>query len=101
MLPQIFNYGSAAVRTVEKDGDVWFVAKDITDILGYYDASSAVRRLDDDEKGTLRLSQSANSAVLVINESGLYSLILRSDRAEAKPFRKWVTSVVLPPVNRS
>jgi prophage antirepressor-like protein len=101
--PTIFNYGMAAVRTVEQEGQVWFVAADIADILGYSRANDMIRTLEDDE---LRLVRSVNSIgkqadTYSVNESGLYSLIMRSNKAEAKPFRKWVTSVVLPTIRKT
>jgi len=99
-IPQIFNYGSAAVRTVEKGGEVWFVAQDVADILSYGTAKDMVRILDEDEKSVI-CSLGANRGTTVINESGLYTLILRSNKAEAKPFRKWVTSVVLPTIRKT
>ena len=89
---------TAQVRTwKDVDGAVWFVAKDVCEVLEIADTHVACRRLDDDEKliGKLYLS-GQNRDVLLINESGLYSLILTSNKPEAKRFRKWVTSEVLP-----
>lgn len=92
---------SLAVRTIVKGGNPWFVAKDIADVLGYRDAANLVRNLDDDEKDTHNLSTlGGDQDALIINESGLYSAILRSRRKEAKDFRKWVTSVVLPSIRK-
>ena len=98
---QIFNYNDNNVRTVEMDGEPWFVLRDVCQILSIGNAADVYNRLDEDEKGvgqidTIRGRQKMN----IINESGLYSVILRSDKPEAKPFRKWVTSEVLPSIRR-
>lgn len=102
-LPTIFNYGSAAVRTVEVNGEAWFVAKDVCDILDISQVHTAMSRLDDDERVLTTVADSFGrpNRSYVINESGLYNLIIRSDKAEAKPFRKWVTSVVLPTIRKT
>ncbi len=97
----IFNYQNNEVRTIEKDGEPWFVLKDVCGILSIANAADVYSRLDADEKGvdqidTLGGSQRMNT----INESGLYNVILRSDKLEAKPFRKWVTSEVLPSIRK-
>ena len=87
------------LRTITKDGEPWFVAKDIAGALGFRDAFNAVQHLDSDEQANLPLAGFARGATIV-NESGLYSLILRSRKPEAKAFRKWVTSVVLPSIRK-
>lgn len=99
---QTFVYSGAEVRTVRKDGSPWFVLKDVCGVLGVGNVSDVYARLDTDEKGvgqidTLGGRQSMN----IISESGLYNVILRSDKPEAKPFRKWVTAEVLPAIRRS
>jgi prophage antirepressor-like protein len=82
-------------------GSPWFVAKEVSEILGYRDATNMVRNLDEDEKDTHNLSTlGGEQAVLIINESGLYSAILRSRRKEAKEFKRWVTSTVLPSIRQ-
>lgn len=79
-----------------------FVAKDVCRVLEHRDTSKAVSRLDDDEKGTNNVrTPYGDQNMLVINESGLYSLILTSRKPEAKRFKKWVTSEVLPSIRRS
>ena len=89
------------VRVICRDGQPWFVAKDVAQALGYRDAEKMSRNLDDDEKDTQIVGTlGGEQAVLVINESGLYSAILRSRRKEAKHFKKWVTSTVLPPIRQ-
>lgn len=96
-----FAFDSAAVRTLEIDGEPWFVATDIAKILGYRDAPNMIRNLDEDEKGTHNVSTlGGEQGVAIINESGLYACILKSRRPEAKAFRKWVTSEVLPAIRK-
>lgn len=98
-----FSYQSHQVRTIKKpDKSIWFVAKDVCDVLGIKNTSQAISFLDEDEKGisktyTLRGEQDAS----IINESGLYALILRSNKPEAKTFRKWVTAEVLPAIRQN
>lgn len=97
-----FDFGGNAVRTVTVDGDVWFVAKDVANILGYADASMMYRRLDDDEKLTRQINCTGqNRDMITINESGLYNAIIGSEKQEAKAFKKWVTSEVLPAIRKS
>ena len=98
---QIFTYNSNEVRTVEMNGEPWFVLKDVCEVLGLTDTGRTAERLDPDEltRNTL-VSGGQNREMFVINESGLYSVILRSDKPEAKPFRKWVTSEVLPSIRK-
>lgn len=99
---QIFNYESKEVRTVEVNGEVWFVAKDLCDTLGLENVSAAVNRLDEDEKLVLKLLISGqNRDSLVINESGAFSLILTSTKPEAKLVKKWITSEVLPSIRKT
>lgn len=98
----VFNFDSYAVRTLTRDGEPWFVAADVCDALGLGDTSKACSRLDDDEKLIRTMFVSGqNREVLTINESGLYSLILTSRKPEAKRFRKWVTSEVLPSIRKT
>ncbi|NEX77386.1 phage antirepressor Ant [Bacillus thermocopriae] len=84
------------------NNSVWFVAKDICEILDHSQVSKAVERLDDDEKllGTIFLS-GQNRETWLVNESGLYSLILTSRKPEAKKFKKWVTNEVLPTIRKT
>lgn len=98
---QIFNYNDKQVRTVEKDGDVWWVLKDVCDILDLNSPHKVAERLEEDEKGrNLIPTPGGDQEMAIINESGLYNVILRSDKPEAKPFRKWVTSEVLPSIRK-
>ena len=99
---QIFNYNDREVRTVQKDGEPWFVLKDVCAILGIGNNRMASDRLDTDEKGVSQIDTlGGKQEMTVINESGLYNVILRSDKPEAKPFRKWVTSEVLPSIRKN
>ena len=102
---QLFNYGENPVRTIEQDGEIWFVAKDICDILELANVSQALSTLDDDEKNTLCLSEGnkkkGNPNMNIINESGLYTLIFKSIKPEAREFRRWVTGTVLPQIRKT
>lgn len=98
---QIFTYNGNEVRTVQKDGEPWWVLKDVCEILGLGSPHKVFERLDEDEKGrNLIPTLGGEQEMTVINESGLYNVIIRSDKPEAKPFRKWVTSEVLPAIRR-
>ena len=102
-LVKVFDFASdKQVRVViDEIGEPWFVAKDVCDILELADVSSSLRTLDDDEK-LLRKICGADQRrdVMTINESGLYTLVMRSSKPEAKTFRKWVTSEVLPSIRK-
>ena len=98
---QIFTYNSNEVRTVEMNGEPWFVLKDVCEVLDLGTTAKVAERLDADEKGMNQIHTPGGlQSVTVINESGLYNVILRSDKPEAKPFRKWVTSEVLPSIRK-
>ena len=99
---QTFVYSGAEVRTVQKDGVPWFVLKDVCGVLGISKYRDVAERLDPDERGPVRVDTLGGSQEMTcISESGLYNVILRSDKPEAKPFRKWVTAEVLPAIRRS
>jgi hypothetical protein len=101
-LPVEFTFDESLVRTVIKDGEAWFVATDICDILEHSDPSKAVSRLDADEQGTTTVrTLGGPQEMLTVNESGLYGLIFTSRKPEAKRFRKWVTSEVLPAIRQT
>lgn len=92
-----FEYESHKVRSTVIGGDPWFIATDICNTLSLSDASTALRKLDDDEKmkAPRKLyGLEGGSDIWLVNESGLYALIMRSNKPEAKAFRKWVTSVL-------
>jgi anti-repressor protein len=95
----VFSFGESAVRTVEKNGEVWFVAKDVADILEYSETNRMTTRLDDDEFMSTKL-EGMNMNSTIINESGLYNAIIGSNKPEAKVFKKWVTSEVLPSIRK-
>jgi prophage antirepressor-like protein len=106
VVPFLFETQST-IRVIMIDGNPWFVAIDIAEILAYRMASDMTRFLDDDEIGThnLRIRSENNveqdRAVTIINESGLYSAILKSRKPEAKKFKKWVTAEVLPSIRKT
>lgn len=99
----IFEFAQGvSVRAVLRDEGPWFVIADLAEALGYRDAANAGRVLDDDEKGTQSVSTpSGRQKMLVCSESGLYALILRSRKTEAKRFRRWVTGEVLPSIRKT
>jgi prophage antirepressor-like protein len=102
-----FKFEAREVRTLLIDDQPWFVASDVARALEYRDAGDLTRNLDDDEADThIMRTSSANGVeqtreMLIINESGLYSAILRSRKAEAKRFKKWVTAEVLPSIRKT
>lgn len=101
VLPQIFNYKDKQVRTVIKDGDPWFVAKDVCDILEIGNSRMALDRLDEDEKADVSLNDgSQNRSYGTVNESGLYNLVLGSRKPEARDFKRWITHDVIPSIRK-
>lgn len=99
---QIFNYQSKQVRTVTKDGESWFVAKDICDILELGNSRMALERLDNDEKGVSLIdTPGGTQSMQVVNEPGLYVLILGSRKKEAKAFKRWITHEVIPSIRKN
>ncbi|MBR1438261.1 MAG: hypothetical protein IJ587_06955, partial [Synergistaceae bacterium] len=102
---QVFNYAEQyKVRTTVIDGEVWFVGKDVAEILGYAKPENAIANHVDDEDKTTTLIQGTGSnyksKTVIINESGLYSLIFASKLPTAKQFKHWVTSEVLPSIRK-
>ncbi|UVX34614.1 MAG: antirepressor protein KilAC domain [Namikivirus tsukuho] len=100
---QTFNFGSAPLRTLtDENGDPWFVAKDVCDILGISNNRDAISQLDSDEKNTVGITDGipGNPNKTIISEPGLYKLIMRSRKPEAKPFQRWVTHEVLPSIRK-
>ena len=103
-LTQVFE--GKQVRIIEQEGEPWFVLKDVCDVLELSDVSMTASRLELDEWAPTSLACTSSSGitqerqVLTVNESGLYSVILRSDKPEAKRFRKWITSDVLPSIRK-
>jgi prophage antirepressor-like protein len=100
----IFKYEeNKLVRTMNVSGEPWFVLKDVCDVLGLSTPARVAERLDSDEVSQAHLidSMGRSQEMTIISESGLYNVILRSDKPEAKPFRKWVTAVVLPSIRKN
>ncbi|HFH0143772.1 Bro-N domain-containing protein [Clostridioides difficile] len=90
------------IRVLEKGGEPWFVGKDIAKMLGYSNSRDALKKhIDEEDKGVAKCDTLRGRQILtIINESGLYSLILSSKLAEAKKFKRWVTNEVLPTIRR-
>lgn len=99
---EIFNFKGQEVRTVTINNEPYFVGKDVADILGYQNGSRDVNRhVEDDDKLKYRFGTSGQDREMtIINESGLYSLILSSKLPQAKEFKRWVTSEVLPTIRK-
>jgi len=101
-LMRVFDYEGAQVRTVIRDGQPWFVAKDVCNILEITNSRDAVARLDEDEKGVVSTDTPGGSQQLqAVTESGLYVLVLSSRKQEAKSFKRWVTHDVLPQIRQT
>ena len=99
---QSFNFNKNQIQVINKDGEAWFVASEIAAMFGYRDAANLTRILDDDEKDTHSVSTlGGKQDVSVINESGFYHAAFKSRKVEVKPFRKWVTSEVLPAIRKT
>lgn len=100
---KIFNYSDKQVRTLLEDNQPWWVLKDVCDILQLTTPTRVAERLEDDEVSLTHITDNLGrkQETLIINESGLYNVILRSDKPEAKPFRKWVTGEVLPTIRKT
>lgn len=96
------NEEFGSIRRVEVDGEFWLVGKDVAQVLGYKNPQEAIRtHVDDDDKGVSEiLTPGGKQNVPIINESGLYSLVLSSKLQSAKKFRRWVTSEVLPSIRK-
>ena len=103
---QIFKHEKFGdIRTINKDGEPWFVGKDVASVLGYKSPSVAIcENVDSEDKTTFVISESGSkykSKTTFINESGLYSLILSSKLPQAKEFKRWVTNEVLPQIRKT
>lgn len=95
-----YQFEKHEVRALTIDGDPWFVAKDVCAVLDL--GTEQIRRLDDDEKGLRKVqTPGGTQEMAIISESGLYTLIIRSNKPQAKPFRKWVTAEVLPSIRKT
>lgn len=100
---QLFCFESNKVRTLIINGEPWFVGKDIADILGYQNGSRDINRHvdEDDRVKTMVFDGNQNKETIVINESGVYGLIFSSKLPDAKSFKRWVTTEVLPQIRVS
>lgn len=100
---QVFeNSGLGSVRVVMHNGEPWFVAKDVCDCLELTNTAQTISYLDDDEKGvTTNYTPGGKQEMSMISEAGLYSLILRSRKPEAKAFKRWVTHDILPSIRKT
>jgi prophage antirepressor-like protein len=96
---QTFNFDLIKIRIVDRDGEVWFVAADVCAALDVVNPTHAVKRLDEDERSSFKLGRQGE--VIIISESGLYSLVLSSRKAQAKTFKRWVTHDVLPTIRKT
>lgn len=97
-----FDYNGKQVRTVMLNGEPWFVAKDVCEVLELGTTSKAIERLDDDEKGVNSIpTLGGKQGMSIISESGLYSLTLSSKKPQAKPFKRWVTHEVIPTIRKT
>lgn len=95
-----FNFGTHAVRVITRDSQHWFVATDVCEALGYRNTSKAISdHIDEDERYNEPLER--GGSMLFVSESGLYALVLRSRKPEARKFAKWVTSEVLPSIRQT
>ena len=95
---QVFNYKEQVVRTIERDGEVWFVAKDVCDVLDLSNPTMAIQELDEDERSKYYLGRQGEANI--ISEPGLYALVLKSRKPEAKEFSRWVRHEVLPAIRQ-
>jgi prophage antirepressor-like protein len=98
-LQRVFQYNQARVRTFIENHEIWFVARDICDILDISNPTDALKRLDEDERTRFNLGRQGETNV--VNEAGLYSLILGSRKPEAKQFKRWITHEVLPTIRKT
>lgn len=97
---QQFDFKGASLRTLtDEAGEPWFVAKDVCDILGHSNVSMALDRLDDDERSKFNLGRQGETNI--VNEAGLYVLVLSSRKPEAHEFKRWVTHEVLPSIRKT
>ena len=98
-----FEYENTAVRTSTNNNQTWFVGVDICTILSYEKPAQAIEKLDDDEKKLDLVKQGSGQRrkTWMINESGLYSLILTSRKSEAKTFKRWITHEVIPAIRKA
>jgi len=99
---QVFSYEGKEIRTIQRNGETWWVLKDVCGVLGLSNARMIADRLDEDDVSLAYVTDSMGrrQQTNIVNESGLYNVILRSDKPEAKKFKRWVTHEVLPQIRR-
>jgi len=97
-----FTYNTKQVRVIEKDGEPWFVAKDVCDILEISNGRDAVSRLDDDEKDAVGITDAIGreQQTTIISESGVYALVFTSRKPKAEQFKRWIRKDVLPSIRK-
>lgn len=100
LIQRSFNGHSIQV-ILDENGEPWFIAMEVAEILGYSDAYEMTKKLDDDEKQNRQIAGFGPRGISTINEPGLFSAILTSGKPEAKPFKRWVTHDVLPSIRRT
>jgi len=102
-LPQIFDFQNSQVRVIIQDGEPWFVATDVANILDLANLSESIKRLDDDEVNSTEVIDSLGRKQIttIINEPGLYSFVLGSRKSEAKLFKRWITHEVIPAIRKN
>ena len=101
-LPTIFTYEQHNIRTITRDSEPWFIARDVCVILKLTNVRQNLTKLDEDEKGVCTVyTPGGNQSMQVVSESGLYSLIFTSRKPEAKAFKRWVTHEVLPTIRKT
>ena len=101
-MPVQFDFGTQAVRTVMLNGNIWFVAADVCSALDHSNSRKALSRLDEEEKCIINShTPGGNQELAIINESGLYNMIMTSRKPQAKDFKRWVTNVVLPSIRKT
>lgn len=96
---QVLNFEEQQVRMLEKDGQPWWVLADVCKVLGLSNPTKVSSRLDDDERSNFKLGRQGKATI--VNESGLYSVIIRSDKPAAKKFKRWITHEVLPSIRKT
>lgn len=101
-LQKVFNYQNHQIRTAVKEGEPWFVAKDVCSVLEIKNNRDALARLDEDEKGVVLTDTLGGTQELTaVNEPGLYTLILGSRKPVAKQFKRWITHEVIPTIRKT
>lgn len=101
-LQNVFHYNGGSVRTVIRDGEPWFVARDVCDVLEIVNSTRAVANLNDSQKGIQKVkTPGGEQDMIIISEPGLYKLVFRSNKPEAEKFTDWVASEVIPSIRKT